>query len=356
MRVSNWRLLAVWVVLAVWSISGLTAGAQGIAERSLPAESDRAAIPTGVLAMEASDISSGALRALILDPSFDGPGSRSEAADERNVALAFGASALLPGAGQWLNGQRIKALVAVGLEAAIITSYVVIRQNGLDGEDAFRAFAHAQWDPAKYASWLNDYREYLIDEQAGTITAPPVNVVSGIDLTRPSDWSAADRDRIQEMFNQITAIERQAFHPETGAAFSHQLPDFGDQQYYELIGKYFQFAPGWDDYPAWRANDDGFLSTIDPELTGPNGSKPNVTETFYAYARDHADSQDLLRKASRISTLLVFNHIIAGIEAAVSAKLFNDRQADRLDTRMGLSWDPDGRPVPVASVRLTLGR
>jgi len=297
-----------------------------------------------------------ALRSMILSNGSVSGSERIAAKEERNVALAFGASAVLPGAGQWLNGQRVKAIVAAGIEAAIITSYVVTRRNGLNEEDAFRAFAHDRWNPARYAGWLNDYREYLNDEYAAGISAPPVDIVQGIDLTRPDAWSAADRDRVLQMFDQIQAIERQAFHPETGAAFSHQLPDFGDQQYYELIGKYFQFAPGWDDYPAWRAEDDGYLPGIDPELTGPNGSKPNVSETFYSYARDHADAQDLLRKASRISTLLVFNHLLAGIDAAVSAKLFNDRLAERLDTQMGLAWDPSGAAVPVVGIQWTLTR
>lgn len=281
---------------------------------------------------------------------------------ERNVALAFGASAVLPGAGQWLNNQRVKAVVAVGLEAAIITGYVVTRQNGLRAEDDFRAFAHDRWNPAQYASWLNDYREYLNDEYAASITAPPVNIIQGVDLTRPSSWSVSDQAAVRQMFDQIQAIERQAFHPETGAAFSHQLPDFGDQQYYELIGKYFQFAPGWDDYPAWRGADDGYLAAIDPEMTGSGGSKPNVSATFYSYADDHAHAQDLLRTASRISLLLVFNHIIAGIDAAVSAKLHNDRMErgamamDRLSSRMGLAWDPDGAPVPVVQLSWKLSR
>jgi len=300
--------------------------------------------------------SPGALRSMILSaPSV--PGTRVvDPGQERNVALAFGASAVLPGAGQWLNGQRVKALAAIGMEAAIITSYMVLRRNGLHQEDAFRAFAHDRWDPSRYAGWLNDYREYLNDEYAAGITAPPVDLVNGVDLSRPDAWSAADRDRVLQMFDQIQAIERQAFHPETGAAFSHQLPDFGDQQYYELIGKYFQFAPGWDDYPEWRAADDGFLAPIDPELTGSDGSKPNVSTTFYSYARDHADAQDLLRRASRISTLLVFNHLLAGIDAAVSAKLFNDRLARRLDTHMGLAWDSGGSAVPVFGLQWSITR
>lgn len=289
------------------------------------------------------------LRALILSPTGPMAGER---AAPRSPGIPFLASAVLPGAGQLLNGQRIKALVAVSLEAAIITGYVVTRQNGLNAEDDFRAFAHSGWSPVRYASWLNDYREFLIDERSASITAPPVQIVQGIDMTQPSAWSAADRAAVQQMFNQITAIERQAFHPETGAAFSHQLPDFGDQQYYELIGKYFQFAPGWEDYPAWRGADDGFLPSIDPELTGANGSKPNVSDTFYAYARDHADAQDLLRRASEISLLLVFNHVIAGIDAAVSAKLKNDR----LSTNMGLAFDPQGSPRPVVNLRMRLFR
>ena len=33
--------------------------------------------------------------------------------------------------------------------------------------------------------------------------------------------------------------------PTTG--FTHQLAPYGDQQYYEMIGKYSQFGGGWDD-------------------------------------------------------------------------------------------------------------
>ena len=82
----------------------------------------------------------------------------------------------------------------------------------------------------------------------------------------------------------------------------------------------------------------------------------NAYDIAYHIVTDHADAQDMLRKASRISTLLVFNHIIAAIDAAVSAKLFNDRHASRLDTHMGLAWDPDGAAVPVVGVRWTRSR
>ena len=39
---------------------------------------------------------------------------------------------------------------------------------------------------------------------------------------------------------------------ETG---SHNLPPHGDQQYYELIGKYHQYSSGWNDFTDGRDKD-----------------------------------------------------------------------------------------------------
>ncbi len=267
---------------------------------------------------------------------------------ERSVPLAFGMSAILPGAGQFYNQQKLKALLAVSLEAAVITGYFVLRSRGLSVEDDFQDQAHAAWSPAKYASWLNDYSEYLGSEFGANISAPLVTIISGVDFQNPSTWSESDQVRVRAMFDQINAIERQVFHPETGAVFSHQLPAFGDQQYYELMGKYFQFAPGWEDYVMWKNAEGVYQVSIDPEHTGAGGSKPNVSDSFFNYASDHAHSQDLLRKASQISLLVVLNHVIAAVDAAVSAKLHNDR----LKTRMGLAYNGVGQVVPVAQISI----
>ncbi len=319
---------------------------------ALPSTATSQAVPSS-----ADDI-----RLLILSPFAVAPGLAMEsnrmlhpgslaANSRRSVPLAFGASAVLPGAGQLYNRQKVKAGIAIAIEAFLITTYSLTRRDGLDGEDEFRAFAHQNWSPTKYASWMNDFRDYLNEEYSTGITAPPVDIISGVDFSNPGEWSSSDQQAVQQMFNQIQAIERQAIHPETGAAFSHQVPNFAEQQYYELIGKYFQFAPGWYDYPDWKDAEGAFLAAIDPELSGPNDTKPNVSDTFYSYAKDHADAQDLLRKASRMSILFIFNHLIAGIDAAVSAKIHNDR----LDTSMGMAFEPDGRAVPVLRMSLRLG-
>ncbi|MFT7550024.1 MAG: hypothetical protein ACI9BV_000320 [Rhodothermales bacterium] len=267
----------------------------------------------------------------------------------RSIPLAFGLSALVPGLGQAYNRTWVKAAAALGLEGAVLTLWSLKRTKGLSAEDDFRAFAHAGWDPGRYATWLNDYVVWVEEVQGHAVTAPAAVVPSGIDFSVPGSWTAAQQASVASFFSQINAIERQSIHEETLATFSHQLPGFSEQQYYELIGKYFQFAPGWGDYPAWRDGEGNFTDAIDPERTGPGNSKPNVSATFYRYAGDHADAQDLLRSASRMSTLFVVNHLIAGIDAAVTAKLRNDR----IDARMGLSYGPNGEAVPVAVVSLT---
>ncbi len=267
---------------------------------------------------------------------------------ERSIPLAFGLSAVLPGAGQAYNRSWVKAGVAVALEAAVWTIWATRTADGEQAERDVFEFAHARWSPSRYAAWLNDYVQYLAETDGHSVSAPPADAPTDIDFTRPAAWTDAQRLTVDRFFRQIQAIERQVYHPETGATFSHQLPFFGEQQYYELIGKYFQFAPGWDDYAAWRDDQGAFTQAIDPEHTGPGNTKPNVSETFRRYAREHAHSQDLLRSARQVSMFVIVNHLLAAVDAAVTAKLHNDR----LSVRTAVGRGPDGGAQPTAAVAL----
>ena len=268
----------------------------------------------------------------------------------RSLPLAFGMSAILPGAGQAYNGHWTKAIIGLAIEATAIAIWASSNSRGNDAEDDFIDFAHQNWEPKKYAAWINDYSDFLEESHGANITAASVVIPARVDFQTPNSWGDADRTAALQMFAQIQTVERQLFHPETGASFSHQVPNFGDQQYYELIGKYFQFAPGWNDYPDWLDEGGNFTAAIDPELSGSGNSKPNVSTTFFKYADDHAHAQDLLRRASQISLLVVANHVIAAVDAAVSAKLHNDR----ISTSMGFEHSIGGDYVPVASIRYRL--
>ena len=273
-------------------------------------------------------------------------------ADEgkRIIPLAFGLSAILPGAGQVYNKQWIKAAITVSIEAALIVTYISKKDQGEQVESDFIAFANQDWDPVQYGDWLNDYTVFLNAEFGAGINVPDINTEIGVDFQHPELWSGDNWQAVRTMFAQINATERSVFHPETGASFSHQLPRFSSQQYYELVGKYFQFAPGWSDYSKFTDADGNFTVAIDPEHTGPDGSKPNVSEKFFNYAEDHAESQDFLRSASQYGILIVLNHVVAAIDAAVVSKLHNDR----IMTLLSLSVSRTGSLVPVAGIGIRL--
>jgi len=260
----------------------------------------------------------------------------------RSVPLSLGLSALVPGAGQAYNRDWIKAAVAVSAEVGVLWAWSSFRSRGTSGRDAYQATAHANWSPVRYALWLIDYTTYLNNLPGSAPISSDGIVIDPLlfdtDLSRPDSWTSAQQVAMRRMILGIRAVEAQVYHPETGARFSHQLPFFGEQQYYELIGKYFQFAPGWDDYvfltrdglATWIDDEGNFIASIDPEQSGPNGSKPNVSSKFYDYAERHGKANDYLRRASRVTILLFANHLLAAIEAAVSTKIRNNRLRTRV--------------------------
>lgn len=282
-------------------------------------------------------------------------GQPQDAGRRRVVPLAFGLSALVPGAGQAYNRQWVKAATAIAIEAALFAGYSTWRSRGLDGEAAYQAYAHQSWSALKYAGWLNDYADWLRESLGTSIDAEaivvPEALQNGFDITNPDGWTTGQRQAVSQLFAQIRRLEDAVIHPETGASFSHKLPGFGEQQYYELIGKYFQFAPGWSDYPVWLDEEGNPIdAVIDPERTAADGSKPNVTDQFYDYARDHGTANDYFRRASRLSIFFIMNHLVAAVDAAVFARLHNDR----LTPGISMHLDETGQPQPMMNLRVRL--
>lgn len=260
----------------------------------------------------------------------------------RSAPLAFGLSALVPGAGQAYNRQWLKAGIMVAAEVALVTSYVVSKNRGDDGTTAYQSFAEKFWSPLRYASWLNDYTEHLEGQAGGTIADPIVisTLVQGVDFTQSDSWSQAERSAVRDLFDQIRAVEGQVYHP-NGASFSHKLPYFAEQQYYELVGKYDQFAPGWDDYGYWQGGEEAYDQYIHPD-------HDELSARFVSYADDHGQANDYLRQASRISVLILANHFISAVDAAVFSKIHNDRVKASLQVHV----DDDGNAQPMASVQV----
>lgn len=258
--------------------------------------------------------------ALLQDPQTDVTG--------RSVPLAFGLSAVIPGLGQAYNRDWLAAALFVAVEVALVASHYSWKNSGNQGVEEYEQFANQNWSPIQYAEWLNDFKGY---------GGPDVELPSLTeqDFQRPEDWSVAQRAEVDGFFRDIRTAERLSTWPTTGASFSHVLPFFGEQQYYELIGKYFQYSPAWTDYTG--SPDD------DPVDVLPEDAN------FYFYADIHAAAQGDLRKSSVASSLLIMNHFAAAAQSAIMARIHNKR----IQPSVSLSQGPRGDLVTTARLVLT---
>lgn len=189
-------------------------------------------------------------------------------------------SFVVPGAGEVYAESYWKAGIFVAIEAAVITTAVVYNNKGNKATDAFQNFAdnvspNTGWSVVRYAEWLNQNYQ-------GSI---PINP----DQSLPP-WQRVD-------FNDIHAVENQ--HSD----LSHQLAYYGEQQYYEMIGKYHQFRAGWADYTP----DLGF----------------NVSPLFHEYSGMRATANDYYNTASKAVIGIYINHFLSAIDAYWSTTVYN---------------------------------
>jgi hypothetical protein len=90
--------------------------------------------------------------------------------------------------------------------------------------------------------------------------------------------------------------------------YSHRLAYYGEQQYYEMIGKYPQFNPGWDDF----GDENKPYKYGDP-----------LTDKFYYYSGERGKANDFYNIASKAVLVVVTNHIISMFDAIWSAAAYN---------------------------------
>lgn len=184
-------------------------------------------------------------------------------------------SLAVPGAGQAYNGSWYKAAGFAAVEVAGWTVFAVKHSEGKDIESEFQDFANTHWSEEWYWNWIS--------------------VQSGV---------------LREDMEGLRAWEHQTF--------SHGLHETKDQQYYEMIGKYYQFNYGWDDFRTLVEDD----ITITHE-TMTHNKLYSSNRIHYEERRDA--SNKALKAATTGATVVLFNHLISAFEAALGAKRHNDR-------------------------------
>lgn len=207
--------------------------------------------------------------------------------DRRSPLLAAGLSFAIPGAGQFYNDDIWKTAIFVAVEAAAIYTAASYNKKGDDQTESFENFANENWSPLQYATWT--YEKYLAN---GTFTEAEFPRDDFFTQINNRDWAL-----LNQLENRI------------GNYYSHRLAPYGDQQYYEMIGKYSQFNPGWNDF-----QEDSLHSFSFPQ---------QVSDNFLYYAGERGKANDFYTVSKTAVIIVVTNHILSALEAAWSAHRYN---------------------------------
>lgn len=226
--------------------------------------------------------------------------------------LAAGLSAVLPGAGEFYSERYLKSAIFIAVEVAAWAVAYVYDKKGDRQTDFFQNYANSYWSVVKYAEFTyntlkppdKDYN--LFNSNYNNPSVPP--------------WK-------QVNWGELNRLER-----DIGGYYSHTLPPYGDQQYFELIGKYPQFNMGWE-------------GTVEPFTYGD----PLSPHLLY-YSGERGKANRYYENASSAIAVAIVNHIVSAIDGAWSAASFNKD----LQAHVGLQGVSDGfQYVQVPVVKLS---
>ncbi|HMQ79255.1 MAG TPA: hypothetical protein PKD94_06780 [Ignavibacteria bacterium] len=201
---------------------------------------------------------------------------------KKSVGLGVLLSAVIPGAGEFYGGNYLKAGIFFGVEVLAWATFAYFESKGNKKEEEYQAYADQYWDVRTYARWLKN---------------EGFSESGGIDPDEPN------RDVLRE---QIMVCER--------ANFSHTMPEYGSQQYYELIGKYQNFQAGWTN-----------LEHVPTKAAGPYNYQTYHDPVFTNYAADRQKANDFFDYAKIGPITAIVNHILSAADAAWVISTYNSK-------------------------------
>lgn len=213
---------------------------------------------------------------------------------KKSVWLGAGLSAIVPGAGQLYSEHYIEASVFAAVEAAAITVGILWTQKGNNQTAVFQNYANQHWSVEFYAKWTLQH--------ATSINAD----------VKPADYKVFDSN------GNLNWSELNRLESALGSYYSHHLPYYGEQQYYELIGKYQQFAVGWDQF--WGG---GAITPDKLNLQFYYVEASALPQQFLDYAAMRGEANDFYKVAATAVSVIVINHILSAIDAAWAVSRYN---------------------------------
>lgn len=231
--------------------------------------------------------------------------------------LAFASSALIPGLGQAANQQWWKTAIFAGIEIGAVYLYFERRNHAQQVERDFWDMADNNWSVVQYANFVQGYSQ-LDFEITDLLTPEGMAVYQANGGVMPTFNYEIDQSYID--LQALNHYETHTLYKSTGLPFSHVVPAYNSQQYYELVSKYFQFGPGWIDWNTATMNIDGGINDMSP--------------MWREHARIEEEFNDAYRFSSNMVMVIIANHVFSAFDALFTSKLRLHRS--RLNTSAAL--------------------
>ncbi len=205
--------------------------------------------------------------------------------------LAGAMSLVLPGSGEFYAGSYLKAAIFFVVEAAAITTALIYNHKGDTQTNFFQDYANKHWSASRYAYWTAQH----ISTLAPGMTEADIQKFQSAfpDVNSPVNWST------------LNEMERAIGNDPNAEGYTHQLPQKGEQQYYELIGKYPQYSHGWD-----TSN----LSESDYHI---------LTPQFSWYSHQRGLANEYYQTGSTAVVFIYVNHFLSTLDAVWSVDRYN---------------------------------
>jgi len=265
----------------------------------------------------------------------------SQTEEEKSPWIAGILSLAVPGAGEAYTKNYIKGAIFLAAEVVSWVTVLDYNKKGDNQTQYFQDYANAHYSVVRYANWTLDNLGVLHPSPALPMTREQYNTkIYGTDQL--GDESSGPPFSIVN-WAELNKMEQDIANGVLNG-YTHSIPYYGEQQYYELIGKYDQFSRGWDD-----ANRDP-SAPLDADNPGSQVIKSN-SKRFYEYAKMRAQANNYYDVAATWMAVAVANHILSALDAYWSATRYNSSLHAGLNMRLQNS--PLGLiPVTEASIRL----
>ncbi len=191
-------------------------------------------------------------------------------------------SGLLPGAGQFYAKSYIKSASFLAAEVGLWIAYAVFQKKGDDQTEMFQNYANQHWSMSKYGQWLKDQ---------GFHSSSQINPME---------------PDLEILRRQINICEED---PQNG--FSHTLPRPGEQQYYEVIGKYQSYIVGWSTAILGKINKNNYITFKLQQVDD--------------YMSDRQKANDYYDKGSLMITVVIINHVLSAADGVWSVISYNKK-------------------------------